>query len=79
MMEAAGQENTARERKPVETRKRSIMKSISWRITASMTTLILVYLFTGQWTVAGGVTLVEAIIKMAIYYVHERLWSGVEV
>ncbi len=56
-------------------RKKKILKTISWRITATSTTLLLVYLLSGQLKIAGTVALLEVIIKTVIYYVHETIWE----
>ena len=58
-----------------ETKKRAIVKTISWRITATLTTALLVYLFTGEIGIAISVGLLEMLAKMALYYIHERLWD----
>lgn len=54
---------------------RSIAKSISWRIVATLTTTLLVFLFTGNLTVSIGVGSIEFLVKIAIYYIHERMWN----
>ncbi len=59
------------------TKARSLIKTISWRIVASFTTMIIVYIFTGKVLVAATVGLVEVIVKMALYYFHERVWNQV--
>jgi len=56
-------------------RKRTVMKTITWRITASITTLAIVRVVTGKWVIAGEVALLEVIIKMVVYYFHERAWE----
>lgn len=56
-------------------KKRSLYKTISWRLTASTTTILLVYLATGTFKIAGTVALLEIIVKTAIYYIHERVWE----
>jgi adenylylsulfate kinase len=58
----------------METNKRTIMKTVSWRIIATLTTMMLVYLFTGKITLAFGIGVLEAVIKMAAYFMHERMW-----
>lgn len=60
-----------------EIRRRSVMKSLSWRVTASSTTVFLVYVITGCVGVAFAVGLLEAVAKLAVYYVHERAWNFV--
>jgi uncharacterized membrane protein len=59
----------------METHIRSIAKAISWRIVATLTTMLLVFLFTGNLAVSGGVGLTELLSKMIIYYLHERAWN----
>lgn len=65
-------------RKAHETRRRSIVKALSWRVLASLTTVTLVYLFTDEVALALSLGAVEVIAKMVIYYLHERAWSAVE-
>jgi len=59
-------------------KKRSLAKTITWRITASATTLLIVRVVTGRWIIAGEVALLEVLIKMAVYYFHERAWERVK-
>ena len=60
-----------------ETHKRSIAKSITWRVSGSLATTIIVFLFTKRLLFSLGVGVVELISKMCLYYLHERLWSKV--
>ena len=59
-------------------RKRHIAKTITWRVLASLTTFIVAYIFfrddPNVTEKATGVALTEAIIKMGLYYYHERVW-----
>ena len=58
-----------------ESHLRSVMKSISWRLVATLSTVILVWAITGraEWalTVGSG----ELILKLVLYYLHERAWE----
>lgn len=54
---------------------RSIVKSVSWRITATLTTMVLVYLFTNTLELALAIGGVEVFAKMFIYFIHERIWD----
>ena len=62
----------------METRVRSIAKAVSWRIVATLTTMLLVFLFTGNLIISGGVGLTELFSKLLIYYVHERVWNSID-
>lgn len=59
-----------------ETKKRSIMKAISFRILATSTTMIFVYAITGSFSFAGMVGIFDIFAKLIIYYYHERLWEN---
>lgn len=59
-------------------KKRHIAKTITWRIIASVTTFILAYVFFKEdpeaVSKATGVAVAESVIKMLLYYFHERFW-----
>ena len=55
--------------------KRSFAKAISWRAIATSTTMALVFLFTGELSLAAGVGILDVISKLILYYGHERLWN----
>ena len=61
-----------------ETKTRSIVKSITWRILATLTTIILVVIFTKNFKIAISVGIFETIAKSIIYYTHERVWTKVK-
>ena len=61
------------------TKKKSVLKTITWRIAASVTTILIVWGVSGEWIIAGEVALLEILIKMLVYYVHERAWSRVNI
>ncbi len=60
-----------------EKKKRSIAKALSWRVTATLITTVLVFIFTGQFTLAISVGVVEVLLKMLAYYAHERSWDKI--
>ena len=62
----------------METKTRSVLKSLSWRITATLTTMVLVLFFSGEVELAIMVGSVEVFAKLAIYYAHERAWNKVK-
>ncbi|MFC1482680.1 DUF2061 domain-containing protein [Candidatus Margulisiibacteriota bacterium] len=57
---------------------RSIIKAFSWRITATMTTMIISFLITGKIALALSIGFFEFFTKFAIYYGHERLWNKIK-
>lgn len=61
----------------METHKRSIVKSITFRIIAIIITFFVVWIFTKDPFLSGGITLLENLIKMIVYYFHERIWNNI--
>lgn len=60
-----------------ETNIRSIAKGISWRIIATTTTIVIVYVFFGRLDLAIAAGLIETVLKVALYWAHERVWMKV--
>jgi len=57
------------------TKKRSVFKTVTWRIVASLDTLIIILFFTGEPLCATSATGLEIILKTIFYYLHERIWN----
>lgn len=58
---------------------RSIAKAISYRTLAAIATATIVFVFTRRIGLSIGVGLVESIVKIICYYVHERVWSLINI
>ena len=56
---------------------RSLAKAISWRITGSLDTILLSWLFTQSVNTALAIGLTEVLTKTFLYYGHERIWSRI--
>ncbi len=52
----------------------SLLKSITWRITGTLDTMLISYLITGSLKAATAIGTVEVVTKMGLYYIHERVW-----
>jgi uncharacterized membrane protein len=46
------------------------------RITGSVDTFVLSFIFTGSVKLAGSIAGAELVTKMVLYYFHERAWSA---
>jgi len=55
-------------------KKRHLAKAITWRFISSLTTFIIAYMITGDFGLGVSITSVDIIIKIILYYNHERLW-----
>lgn len=51
------------------------MKTLSWRIVATLTTVLLVLVFSENLALATLVGITEIVVKSVVYYVHERVWN----
>ena len=60
---------------PGDTRFKSLLKTISWRVLASTDTLMIAWLLTGNLKTADSIMSLEIFTKMFLYYVHERFWT----
>jgi uncharacterized membrane protein len=61
----------------LESHKRSIAKTISWRVAATIITGVVTYFLTGRLDFAVTVGLADTFVKFFIYYAHERMWSRI--
>lgn len=57
---------------------RSVAKSITWRVVASLCSGLIALAFGLSMSAAMGVIIVDVIIKFILYIGHERLWAGVK-
>jgi uncharacterized membrane protein len=62
----------------MESKKRSIAKSLSWRFFATFITSAVAFGITGKWTFALEIGLLDTSIKLLVYYWHERLWLRIK-
>lgn len=58
--------------------KRSLVKTISWRIVGTLATIIISYLITGTLVLAFSIGGIELISKMILYFFHERAWEKIK-
>jgi adenylylsulfate kinase len=61
-----------------DTNTRSVAKGFSWRLVATTTTIIIVYLFFGRLDLAIAAGVIETVLKVGLYWAHERAWFKVK-
>ncbi|MEZ4810544.1 MAG: DUF2061 domain-containing protein [Allomuricauda sp.] len=64
--------------KSSESPKRSIVKSISWRIVGTIDTIIISWIVTGTLSLAFSIGTIELVTKMVLYFFHERVWNTIK-
>lgn len=60
-----------------ELSRRSIAKTITWRLSGSAATFTIAWLISGDLSVAGPIAVIQLIFNTALYYVHERVWNTI--
>lgn len=58
----------------MDTRKKSLLKTITWRMIAITGEFCVVLVFTHQLNTSLKIIIVGNIIAMVFYYYHERMW-----
>ena len=62
----------------LDSHSKSLAKAFSWRIIATVTTGLIGYALTGSVEVAGAIMTFDFVIKILLYYAHERIWNNVQ-
>lgn len=62
----------------MESRRRSVAKAISYRVLATLVTGLIAWVFTGRITTALQIGLVDGLMKLFGYFLHERLWTRIQ-
>jgi len=55
--------------------RKSVMKTMSWRVLATTTTFVISWIVTGSVLAGGAIASIEFWAKLALYYAHERAWA----
>jgi uncharacterized membrane protein len=61
-----------------ETTTRSIVKALTYRFWQSLNTFIISLAVTGKIDMAAAIVSIEVIVKIVIYFFHERIWTRVK-
>lgn len=61
----------------METRKKSLIKTVTWRVIATLATFSISWWITGSLVLGAGIATMEFWVKLVLYYGHERLWARV--
>jgi uncharacterized membrane protein len=59
----------------VDKKRRSIVKTISWRTVGTIDTILISWVVIGDINFAVTIGGVELFTKMALYFLHERAWN----
>ena len=62
----------------METKKRTIIRMVTYRITALIFTIIWTYMFTGNFLNSAGFAVTLHFLLSIDYYIHERIWLKIK-
>ena len=62
----------------LESKSRSLTKTITWRVTGSGATFLIAFLISGTWQLAGTIAIIQLVANTVLYYVHERFWARIK-
>ena len=60
-----------------DTTRRSLVKTITWRVLGSTSTFTIAYLITGRFDASSAIAVAQMIINTFLYLFHERVWSRI--
>lgn len=61
-----------------DTKVRSATKGATWRVLATLTTMLWVFIVSGNVAISLGIGAVDVVVKYALYYIHERAWATIQ-
>ena len=60
-----------------DTTSRSLVKTLSWRLTGTGATFLISYAIADNFSIAGTIAVVQLVVNTVLYFVHERVWNRV--
>jgi uncharacterized membrane protein len=61
----------------MESQSRSIAKAVSYRTLGSLSTGLIFFVLTGKFSLSVGAGVADFVVKIVLYFVHERLWNHI--
>lgn len=62
----------------VDSIKKSILKTVSWRVVALIITVVIALVLTGSIQLALSVGVCDLLVKSIGYFIHERVWNKID-
>ena len=60
-----------------DTTKRTVIKTMTWRVLGTASTFFVSYLVTGSWSVSSGIAIIQMVVNTVLYLAHEKAWNAV--
>jgi uncharacterized membrane protein len=62
-----------------ESRTRSILKALSWRVAGSIATFLVAWYVSKDLALGGKIGGMEFSVKFLAFYYHERIWTCIDI
>jgi uncharacterized membrane protein len=62
----------------METHSRSLAKAFSYRLLGSLSTGGIFFILTGKPALSVGAGVLDMLVKIGLYFLHERLWNHID-
>ena len=59
----------------MDTRVRSLVKTVSWRLTGTLCTFLISWAILGDVTTSSAIALIQLTFNTIVFYIHERIWN----
>ncbi len=61
----------------METRARTLVKSLVWTLIGVVSMAVVGLIFTGSLALGGSMAVINALLGFLCYLIYERVWSGI--
>lgn len=61
----------------MESNYRSLAKAVCYRVLGSCATALIVFILTGKLGLSLGTGALDMVVKIGLYYLHERIWERI--
>ena len=62
----------------MDSKRRTLCKTVSWYIFHNAMMFTLTYLLTGSWELGLTIALLQTLGEAVLYYLHERIWTRIK-
>jgi uncharacterized membrane protein len=59
----------------MDTRVRSLVKTVSWRLTGTLCTFLISLAILGDIATSSAIALIQLTFNTIVFYIHERIWN----
>lgn len=70
--------NLDKEGRTLDSRKRHLVKTVTWRFIGTLDTVVLAWIISGNPLAGLKIGFAEVVTKMLLYYLHERAWYRID-